>query len=42
VGKRADLLVVAGDPLTDMRALRVIQWTIREGTARTPEEWMNP
>lgn len=40
VGKRADLVVVADDPLSDLRALRSIQWTIKGGVARTPEEWM--
>ena len=39
-GKRADLVVVDGDPLTDLRALRAIRWTIKNGVARTPAEWM--
>jgi imidazolonepropionase-like amidohydrolase len=39
-GKRADLVVVDGDPLTDVRALRKIRWTIKDGVARTPQEWM--
>lgn len=40
VGKRADLVVVAGDPLADVRALRTIRWTIKDGVARTPRQWM--
>ncbi len=40
VGKRADLVVVRGDPLRDLRALRNIQWTIRNGVSRTPLQWI--
>ncbi len=40
IGKRADLVVVRGDPLQDLRALRNIQWTIRNGVSRTPQQWM--
>jgi imidazolonepropionase-like amidohydrolase len=40
VGKRADMIVVAEDPLADLRALRSIQWTIQNGIARPPTEWM--
>ena len=40
VDKRADLVVVDGDPLTDLRALRKIRWTIKDGVAHTPAEWM--
>lgn len=40
VGKRADLLIVGADPLEDLRALRMIRWTVRDGVAHTPEEWM--
>ena len=39
-GKAADLVIVDGDPLTDIRALRSIRWTLRAGLARTPREWM--
>ena len=42
VGKRADLLIVRGDPLEDLRALRQVLWTVAGGVARTPEEWMGP
>jgi len=40
IGKRADMLVLAGDPLEDLGALRSIQWTIKAGVARTPKGWM--
>ena len=40
VGKRADLIVLADDPLADMNALRSIQWTIKDGEARRPAAWM--
>jgi imidazolonepropionase-like amidohydrolase len=40
VGKRADLMVLADDPVADMKALRSIQWTIKDGEARRPAEWM--
>jgi imidazolonepropionase-like amidohydrolase len=32
-GKRADLVLVSGDPLTDITATRSIQWIWREGVA---------
>lgn len=41
VGRRADLLVVEGDPLVDLLgALRSLRYVVRDGTAYTPEEWM--
>jgi imidazolonepropionase-like amidohydrolase len=40
VGKRADLVIVAGDPLKDPTTLRIPRWVVRNGVARTPEEWM--
>ncbi|UCE61055.1 MAG: amidohydrolase family protein [Phycisphaerales bacterium] len=40
VGKRADLVVLKEDPLTDMKALRSIQWTIKGGEPRPPVGWM--
>ncbi len=40
VGKRADLVIVSGDPLQDLRALRSILWTVRDGVVHTPREWM--
>ena len=40
VGKRADLLIVDGDPLQDAAALSALVWVIRDGEARTPDGWM--
>jgi hypothetical protein len=40
VGKRADLVVVAGDPLTDLETLRTPVWVVRAGEFRTPAEWL--
>ncbi|MGE4422251.1 MAG: amidohydrolase family protein [Pseudodesulfovibrio sp.] len=40
-GKRADLVVVRGDPLEDISALKSVAWTIKEGEAHPPEEWMS-
>jgi len=40
VGKRADLVIVGDDPLVDLRAMRSVQWTVKDGVAHTPEEWM--
>ncbi len=40
VGHVADLLIVDGDPLTDLGALRSLRLTVRAGDARTPSEWM--
>jgi imidazolonepropionase-like amidohydrolase len=39
-GKRADLMIVRDDPLRDLRALRSVQWTVKNGVAHTPAEWM--
>ena len=39
-GKRADLVIVKGDPLIDLRALRNVLWTVKDGVAKTPAEWM--
>jgi hypothetical protein len=41
VGKRADLVIVREDPLAEVRALRSIEWTVRDGVARTPDGWMS-
>jgi imidazolonepropionase-like amidohydrolase len=40
VAKRADLVIGRADPLRDLRALRIVEWTVRDGIARTPREWM--
>lgn len=40
-GKRADLIVLDADPLQDPgAALRTLRYTILNGVAHTPEEWM--
>ena len=41
VGKRADLIVAAKDPLQDLSALKSLMWVIRDGEARTPGQWMS-
>jgi len=41
VGKRADLIVVRGDPLADISALRHLEWVIKDGEPRRPAEWMD-
>ena len=40
VGKRADLIVVRGDPLANISALRELEWVIKDGEPRRPAEWM--
>ncbi len=40
VGKRADLIVVREDPIENLSALKSLLWTIKDGEARTPEEWI--
>ena len=42
IGKRADLVIVRDDPLSDLRALRTVLWTVRDGVAHTPSEWLAP
>lgn len=39
-GRRADLVVLDGDPLTDLGALRRVRWTIHDGVARSPASWL--
>ena len=41
VGKRADLIVVRGNPLEDIAALRDIEWVMKDGEIRRPTEWMS-
>lgn len=40
VGKLADLVIVEGNPLEDLGAMRHVVYTVRAGDARTPAEWM--
>jgi imidazolonepropionase-like amidohydrolase len=40
IGKKADMVVLNADPLEDVGALRSIRWTVKEGVAHSPEEWM--
>jgi imidazolonepropionase-like amidohydrolase len=40
VGKRADLIVVSGDPLANISALEELDWVIQGGVAKRPTEWM--
>ncbi len=40
-GRIADLVVVDGDPLTDLGALRHVRYTVRAGEARTPSGWLH-
>ncbi len=39
-GAVADLVVVDGDPLTDISARRDVAWVMRAGELRTPRGWM--
>ena len=41
VGKRADLVLVRGDPLSDPHAFEAVAWSVRDGVAKTPAEWMS-
>jgi imidazolonepropionase-like amidohydrolase len=40
VGKKADMVVLDGDPLEHLGALGSIRWTIKDGVARSPQGWM--
>jgi len=40
VGMAADVVLVEGDPAEDLTALRRVRWTLRNGVAHTPAEWM--
>ncbi len=39
-GKRANLMIVRDDPLEDISNLTSVLWTVQNGIARTPQEWM--
>lgn len=41
VGKRADLIVLNDNPLKNLQAFRTIKWTIQNGIAHTPKEWIS-
>ena len=41
VGKRADLVILAEDPLADLTALTRPPWIVKDGEARTPAGWMS-
>ncbi len=41
-GKRADLVILEEDPLLGIDAVWTVQWTLKDGVAKTPQEWMNP
>jgi len=40
VGQRADLVILADDPLAGMEAVWSVLWTVKDGVAKTPEQWM--
>ena len=40
VGKRADLIVVRGDPLESISVLGELEWVIKDGELRRPAGWM--
>lgn len=40
VGKRANLMLVKGNPLADLATIRNVVWTVKAGVARTPQDWM--
>lgn len=40
VGKFADLLILKSNPLRNMSSLRKLDWVIKNGVAKRPEEWM--
>jgi imidazolonepropionase-like amidohydrolase len=40
-GKCADLIVLKDNPLNDLKAFKTIQWTIKDGVAKSPKEWMS-
>ena len=40
VGKRADLIVARGNPLSNVSALAELEWVVKDGELRRPAEWM--
>jgi imidazolonepropionase-like amidohydrolase len=41
IGRRGDLIIVGHDPERNLRALRKISWTVKDGVAHTPREWLH-
>jgi len=41
IGKRADLLILAGDPLEDISSLKSLSWVVKGGEARHPKDWLH-
>lgn len=41
VGKRADLIVVRGNPFESISSLRELEWIMKDGEMRRPSEWMS-
>ncbi len=41
IGKRADLIVVRGNPFESISSLRELEWIIKDGEMRSPSEWMS-
>jgi imidazolonepropionase-like amidohydrolase len=40
VGKRANLLILAGDPLEEISSLKSLLWVVKDGEARRPVDWL--
>jgi imidazolonepropionase-like amidohydrolase len=40
IGSIADLLIVDGNPLSDITALQHLRYSIRAGEARRPMDWL--
>lgn len=40
VGQRADLVILADDPLEGIDAVWSVLWTVKDGVAKTPAGWM--
>jgi len=40
-GKRADLVIMRDDPLADIENIKSILWTVQDGIAKTPQQWMS-
>ncbi len=40
IGKRANLLILEGDPLQDISSLKSLLWVVKDGEARRPKDWL--